>query len=60
MMITPDHKIRVLIADDDALLRDIAVATFEGAGFDVRPASGRVARAQRSSIPKHSANVTSV
>ena len=30
------EKIRVLIADDDALLRDIAVATFEGAGFDVQ------------------------
>jgi diguanylate cyclase (GGDEF)-like protein len=29
------NRIRVLIADDDALLRDIAVATFESAGFDV-------------------------
>ena len=29
------EKVRVLIADDDALLRDIAVATFEGAGFEV-------------------------
>jgi diguanylate cyclase (GGDEF)-like protein len=29
------QKVRVLIADDDALLRDIAVATFEGAGFAV-------------------------
>ena len=31
-----EHKVRVLIADDDALLRDIAVATFEGAGFEVQ------------------------
>jgi CheY-like chemotaxis protein len=30
-----EQKIRVLIADDDALLRDIAIATFEGAGFEV-------------------------
>lgn len=30
-----EQKIRVLIADDDALLRDIAVATLESAGFDV-------------------------
>ncbi|HKR36702.1 MAG TPA: response regulator, partial [Steroidobacteraceae bacterium] len=30
-----DHTIRVLIADDDALLRDIASATLENAGFDV-------------------------
>jgi len=30
------QRIRVLIADDDALLRDIAIATFEGAGFEVQ------------------------
>ena len=30
-----DDAIRVLIADDDALLRDIAAATLENAGFDV-------------------------
>ncbi|HEY7638593.1 MAG TPA: EAL domain-containing protein [Steroidobacteraceae bacterium] len=34
-MKTAEQRIRVLIADDDALLRDIAVATFESAGFDV-------------------------
>ncbi len=34
-MRAPEHRIRVLIADDDALLRDIAVATLENAGFDV-------------------------
>jgi diguanylate cyclase (GGDEF)-like protein len=33
------EKVRVLIADDDALLRDIAVATFEGAGFEVEVAT---------------------
>jgi diguanylate cyclase (GGDEF)-like protein len=30
-----EQRIRVLIADDDALLRDIAAATLENAGFDV-------------------------
>ncbi len=30
-----EQRIRVLIADDDALLRDIASATLENAGFDV-------------------------
>jgi diguanylate cyclase (GGDEF)-like protein len=32
---TGQQRIRVLVADDDALLRDIAAATLEGAGFDV-------------------------
>jgi diguanylate cyclase (GGDEF)-like protein len=31
-----EQRVRVLIADDDALLRDIAIATFEGAGFEVQ------------------------
>jgi diguanylate cyclase (GGDEF)-like protein len=30
-----EQRIRVLIADDDALLRDIAAATLDAAGFDV-------------------------
>jgi len=30
-----EQRIRVLIADDDALLRDIAAATLENAGFEV-------------------------
>jgi diguanylate cyclase (GGDEF)-like protein len=34
-MSVAEHTVRVLIADDDALLRDIAVATLENAGFDV-------------------------
>lgn len=34
-----EQRVRVLIADDDALLRDIAVATFEGAGFEVQAVS---------------------
>ena len=34
-MTTSEQRIRVLIADDDALLRDIAAATLENAGFDV-------------------------
>jgi diguanylate cyclase (GGDEF)-like protein len=39
-----EQRIRVLIADDDALLRDIAAATLEGAGFDVEVvASGNAA-----------------
>ncbi|MGH8175447.1 MAG: putative bifunctional diguanylate cyclase/phosphodiesterase [Steroidobacter sp.] len=38
------HTIRVLIADDDALLRDIAAATLENAGFEVLTvASGNAA-----------------
>ena len=38
-MSTQEQRIRVLIADDDALLRDIATATLENAGFDVQVAS---------------------
>lgn len=39
-----EQMIRVLIADDDALLRDIATATLENAGFEVQAvASGNAA-----------------
>lgn len=43
-MSTNEQMIRVLIADDDALLRDIATATLENAGFEVQAvASGNAA-----------------
>jgi diguanylate cyclase (GGDEF)-like protein/PAS domain S-box-containing protein len=43
-MSAPEHTIRVLIADDDPILRDIASATLENAGFEVQTvASGDAA-----------------
>lgn len=43
-MSAPDRAVRVLIADDDAILREIAIATLEGAGFVVQAvASGDAA-----------------
>ena len=42
-MSTGEQRIRVLVADDDALLRDIAAATLEGAGFDVEVVATGVA-----------------
>ena len=39
-MSTPGTAVRVLVADDDRLLRDIATATLESAGFVVQAVAG--------------------